>query len=211
MVSMGVPGSKRPATKRAARGLLACALCALLALAACSRWRRADEKPLDQAGVGFRSIQQLHELQVTDEEVAEVVKAKNAGLSDRGCLELVRATHARGATFQSGDAVAALRGVDIGEEAILELARLGQLGPWVREAQAVRLAGFSEATVLELARRRAVGRPTLSSASLARMKNAGLTEEVILAAVREGASDAQADSIIQQHSARVPQGFRRAR
>lgn len=42
--------------------------------------------PLDQSGLSFSAIQSLKSLNINDAEVAEIVKAKQAGLSDDGCV-----------------------------------------------------------------------------------------------------------------------------
>jgi hypothetical protein len=60
----------------------------------------------------------------------------------------------------------------------------------------MRLAGFSDAIVLEVARHHAEGKPVLGGASLARMKNAGLREAALLELARRGVPDARADAIL---------------
>jgi hypothetical protein len=175
---------------------LACLVALALAIFGCKRLRSSDTQPLDQAGMGFSSIEQLRSLDVSDAEIAEVVKAHRAGISDTACLELVRLAHGRKRPFADGDDIAGLRQVGVSESTILELARLNQLGPWVGEAQAVRLAGFSDQILLAIARRRAAGRPTLSGASLGKLKNAGYSDAQILEAIRSGLTDAQAEQTV---------------
>src|SRR6266849_3997676 len=131
--------------RSAPRGRALAALLVLAALAAvggvgCKRLHPTDTAPLDKAGMWFRSIEELRRLAVSDAEVAELVKAREAGLSDAGCIELVRLARGhRGhqQPFASGNAVADLRRVDVSEATILELARLDQLGVWAGEAQAI--------------------------------------------------------------------------
>jgi hypothetical protein len=188
--------------------LVVASLTLVFSLAACERWRRADSKPLDEAGVGFRSIEQLQGMKVTDEEVAELVIAKHAGLPDMDCVELVRIAHARGRPFTDGDEAALLRSVPVDDRTIVELARRDQLGPAAREFHALLLAGFSEATVLELAERRYRRHPTLSPASLAKLKNTGMSEAAILEIVRRGATDAELPALLEAHKPKEG-GFRR--
>ena len=190
--------------------LVAALLLFAMALPACQR--RADERPLDEAGFGFSAIRELHELQVIDPEVAELVKAKQAGTSDAACVELIRIARSRNRPFASGDAIASLRRAGMGEQSALELARLDQLGLWVGEVQAMRLAGASDAVILALARRHAAGQPTLSGPSIARLRNAGVTEVTLLDLINRGATDAEAEKYLQSrrpagsrfHSARRP-------
>ena len=73
------------------------ALTLLAALGACSR--KADTKPLDAAGVRYSVITKLEEMNVSANEVANVARAKDTGLSDEACLELVRLSRSRGGEF----------------------------------------------------------------------------------------------------------------
>src|SRR5574337_1621961 len=159
-------------------GLVLDALIAALLLAAlfpsgCKHLRQTDMRPLDQAGMWFRSVEELRRLRVTDAEVAELVKVRQAGVSDDACVELMRIARARQQPFSSGDSIAGLRRVGVEESTVLELARLDQLGLWVGEAQAVRLTGLSDRVLLAVARRRAAGRTALSGRAIAKLKNAG--------------------------------------
>jgi hypothetical protein len=81
------------------------------------------------------------------------------------------------------------------EDTILELARLNQVGLSAGEFQAMRLAGLSDAIVLEVARHRAANQPVLSGASLAGLKNVGVRESTLLELARRGVPDSQASSI----------------
>jgi len=187
------------------RALLAMLSAALLAFAACKR--SADTKPLDEAGVGYSTIRTLEELAVTEDEVGQIVKARSGGLSDRACLELLKQARSRGAPFAEGFAAANLRSAGMGEESILELGRLNHMGVWAGEAHALLLAGFHESTVLELARRRAQGLPTMNSPSLAKLRNAGYSEDRILDAIRNGVTDADVDNVVKPLPS--PGSFRR--
>jgi len=156
----------------------------------------------------FRSIEELKELAITDVEVAELAKARQAGVTDAGCIELLRLARQRHQGFASGDAIAGLRQVDVTEATILELARLDQIGLWAGEAQAMRLAGLSDQILLGVARRRAAGQTTLSGPSLVRLKNAGLSEVDLLNFIERGTTDEQAEQMLAAHQrAMTPSGF----
>ena len=144
----------------------------------------------------YRSIEELRGLRVTDAEVAELAKAREAGLSDAACIELVRIARQRNQPFASGNAIVELRRTAVSEPTIVELARLNQLGPWVGEAQAMRLAGLSDQTLLSVARRRAAGQAVLSGPFIAQLKNAGLSEAEILELIARGTTDAQAEAML---------------
>ncbi len=188
----------RPTARRALAVLLVLAAMAASG-AACKRLRRTDTTPLDKAGMRFRSIEELRGLEITDTEVAELVKARQAGLSDAGCIALLRMARERKESLTSGDAVADLLRVNVSEAALLELARLNQLGSWVGEAQAIRLVGLSDEVLLAVARRRAAGQAALSGPALAQLKNVELSEAEILALINRGATDEQAQAIVAAH------------
>ena len=61
----------------------------------------------------------------------------------------------------------------------------------------MRLAGLSDAILLEVARHHAAGKPVLAGASLANLKNAGVRELTLLELVRRGVPDSQAAAILQ--------------
>ncbi|MGH9865246.1 MAG: hypothetical protein ACRD4H_07515, partial [Candidatus Acidiferrales bacterium] len=152
--------------------------------------------PLDGVGLSFSAIQSLKSLDINDAEVAEIVKAKQGGLSDDGCVALVRLAHSRNEKFHAGDDATQLLRAGVAESTVLELAKLNQIGLWTGEAQAMRLAGLSDEIILEAAHRRAAGRSVLSGASLANFKNAGMREGALLQLVRRGVPDGEAQEII---------------
>jgi len=150
---------------------------------------------LDDAGFSYTSEKQIEQLDPTKQEVAEVVKAVKGGLSESACVDLVRIARGQKRHFAEGEAVAALHAAGISDTTILELARLRQIPAWSGEAQAIRLTGTSEPVILAVARRRAEGQIAPSGASLARMKDAGVSAETIIALVDRGITDTDAESI----------------
>jgi hypothetical protein len=170
----------------------------LLALASvgCKYIIPVDTTPLDVAGVNYDSIQQLKGLKITTPEVAEIAKAKQGRMSDNGCVQLLNIFRSRNAEFNAGDAVASLIQVGSSEDTILELARLNQLGLGTGELQAMRLAGLPDEILLVVADHRAQGKPVLSGASLANLKNTGLRESTLLELAQRGVPDSQAGAII---------------
>lgn len=146
--------------------------------------------------MSYDAIQELKKLNITASEIAEIAQARQAGLPDADCVEVLRIYRGRGQAFDAGNALAGLAQVGLREETILQLARLNQLGRGWGELQAMRLAGLSDSIVLEVARHHAQGQPVLGGASLARLKNAGMREATLLELARRGVPDAQADAIL---------------
>lgn len=146
--------------------------------------------------MNYVSIQALRGLSLDNAEVSEIITAKQGGLSDDGCVALVRLARSRNERFHHGQDAADLLKAGMAEPSVLELANLDVLGLWTGEAQTMRLAGLSDRIILEAAHRHAAGEVVLSGASLANFKNAGMSEPTLLQLVRRGIPDAEASTII---------------
>jgi len=183
--------------------LVPCTLLALTAIASlvllaagCHHAILVDTAPLDAAGMSYDSIQQSKSLNITAAEVTELARARQGGLSDANCVKMLRIFRAKGQSFTDGGTIAGLIRAGIDEPTVLELASLNQLGFASGELEAMRLAGLSNETILEVARHHAEGKSVLSGASLAGLKNAGLRDSTLLELSRRGVPDSQADAII---------------
>lgn len=183
-----------------------CPLCGSLLLAlwfvffffaaGCHRQAALDTLPLSNAGVGYDSVQKLKALNISAAEMPQIIEAHEAGLSDAGLVELVKMEHGRGQAFDIGDTVANFMQARIPEATLLDLARMNQLGLASGELLAIHLAGLPDSVVEEVARRRAAGRPVLSGASLASIKNTGVRNSTLLELVRRGVPDSQTATIV---------------
>jgi hypothetical protein len=189
--------TRRIRAERLAGGILLLLVSALLA---CNSAPKVDTSPLDQTGTLFSGVEKLRQLDVSADEVKQLVLARQAGINDDDCVELVRLARRRGQPFNEGPGINGLMRVGFQGASVMALARLNQLGLYAGEAQAMKLAGLSEEIVLALARRRNAGQPALSGAKAAALRNAGLTNPQILNAVNRGTTDAQADAIIAQRN-----------
>jgi hypothetical protein len=138
-------------------------------------------------------LEDLKKLNTSDSEVAQLVKAKQARLSDDTCVALVAAAHERKHPFISGESTANLAGAGYSEDQILQIAKADQLDAISGDAVALRLIGLSDSFVQYILQRRLQGHPTVSSPEIARLKNTGLTEKKILDQIKSGLTDAQAD------------------
>jgi hypothetical protein len=167
----------------------------VLCASGCHSIPPVDTKPLDNAGMTYDSIRQLAALEISTSEVAEVATARASGLSDATCVALFKIFRNRKQPFDAGEDAAGLFRAHVSEDTILELATLNQLGLSAGEFQAMRLAGLSDATVLAVARHRAMNQPVLSGASLAGLKNAGVRESTLLELARRGVPDSKAGEI----------------
>jgi len=155
-----------------------------------------DYRPLDQAGMFSSDIEQLKGLNISDQEIAQVVKLKHAGISDDTCVELVSTAHVRKHLFTSADSASNLAGARFTEAQILEIARADQLDAISIDAVTLKLIGLSDSTVQLVLHRHLDGQPVMASAEISRLKNTGLTERQILERINAGMTDAQAEKEI---------------
>lgn len=187
--------------------------CVLLA-SGCGSHPLTDYRPLDQAGMWSSGLEQLKTLNTSDSEVAQLVKVKQARISDDTCIGLVAAAHEHSHPFTSGDATADLANAGYPESQILEIARADKLDSISGDAVALRLIGVSDSFVEFVLHRRLQGRRTLGTVEIARLKNTGLTERQIMDRINEGMTDAEADrEIANREAARnhAGTGFQRVR
>src|SRR5579863_2307989 len=165
-------------------------------VAGCHQHPLTDFRPLDQAGMWSSDVEQLKGLNVSDQEIAQVVKLKHAGISDDTCVELISTAHVRKNLFTSADSAANLAGAGFTEQQILEIARAGQLDSISIDAVTLKLIGLSDSTVQLILHRHLTGQPIMASAEISELKNTGLTERQILDRINSGMTDEQAQKEI---------------
>jgi hypothetical protein len=172
----------------------------LLATIGCkkSQLQPTDTAPLDEAGMFFNNVDQLRDLHMTNAEVQQLVLARQAGVSDPGCVELVRLARTRGLVFTNGEVIAGLISAGLRENSVVELDRLNQFDSWGGQAQILRLAGISDEVILDAAHRRAASLSVLSAAKISDLQNAGLSQRELLAMIDRGTTDAEADAFIKR-------------
>jgi hypothetical protein len=159
----------------------------------CEQHPLTDYRPLDQAGMFSSNVEELKKLNTSDQEVAQLVKLKQAGIGDDACVTLISDAHQHHHLFISGDSAINLVQAGYGESVVLEIAKTDQLDVISGDAVMLRLVGLSDSSVNVILRRRMKGQPTMSSAEIGRLKNTGLTEKQIMERINGGMTDAQAD------------------
>jgi hypothetical protein len=188
-------GQSHPGFRRCALPVML--LAGLLGVTGCkTKTPPTDMGALDEAGMWFNSIDQLRNFHMTNPEVQQLAVARQAGVSDQDCVELVRLARSRGLTFSEGETVAGLISAGLAENSVLELDRLNQLDSWGGQAQILRLAGISDAVILDVAHRRAAGQTVLSGDKISDLQNAGLSQRELLAMIDRPTTDAEADAFI---------------
>jgi hypothetical protein len=168
----------------------------VFAAVGCHQHPLADYRPLDQAGMFSSDIEQLKGLNVSDLEIAQVVKMKHARISDDTCVELVSSAHVHKRIFLSAESASDLAGAGFTEQQILDIAHADQLDAISIDAVTLKLIGLSDSTVQLVLQRHLDGLPVMASAEISRLKNTGLTEHQVLERINAGMTDEQAEKEI---------------
>lgn len=168
--------------------------------AGCNNTNRARMTSLDTAGMHPETIEQLNKYQVNDAEVQQILTVGRAGMSEQECIELVRLARSRDRSFAEGDAIAGMIEAGVKQDTILELVRLNELTAFGGEAEAMHLAGLSDAVILDVARRKTRGEVVLSGSRLAELRDAGFSNAQLVAALDQGLNDKQALEALTHHN-----------
>ena len=187
------PGTGAPVRMRMA---LAAAFISVFSLTACDGFRLLDTKPLDRAGMSYDSIKEMKALHISQAEINEIAKVREAGLSDVDCVAILRMFHQRNEPFTAGDAIAGLYESGVSEGTVLGLVSMDQVGLGAGDLQAIHLAGLPDELVVDIARDRAAGKSTLSGAALGTMKNLRMDNATLLELVRRGTPEQDGPRII---------------
>jgi hypothetical protein len=166
---------------------------ALLRTSGCEKHPLTDYRPLDQVGMWSSNVEQLKTLNTSDQEIQQLVKVKQGGISDDTCVALISDAHQHKHVFTSADAAVNLSHAGYPESVILEIANIDQLDIIGGDAVLLRLVGLSDHSVDLILHRRLQGQPTMGSMQIGRLKNTGLAERQIMERINQGMTDAQAD------------------
>lgn len=174
---------------------------AFLLIAGCEKLHQTDYTALDQSGMWSSSLEQLKALKVSDPEVGQLTKLKQAGASDDLCLALIKAAHDHHHEFSSADSVIELSRAGYPDTQILELAKSEQIDVLSGEAVTLKLIGLSNPTIQQVLARRMQRLPTLTSAQIGRLKNTAMSEPQIVAFMNRGLSDQMVEAFITEREA----------
>lgn len=193
---------------RMPRALLAVAL--LPVLGGCGTHMLTDYRPADKAGIYSGTIEELRKLNTSDAEVAEIIRLKQANIDEKTIVSLVRIAHEHQHAFVATDTVRGLAGANLSDAQILQIAETDQYDTIGNDAIMLHAMGLSGHTVDYLLNRRLKGVRTMSVATIADLKNSGLSEKEILYRIQQGMTDAQgeAEAATRQKAIAHNTGFR---
>jgi len=167
----------------------------------CSKKPQTDYSGLDQSGMWSTTLDELKKLHVTDMEIAQLTKLKQAGASDDLCLSLLKAARAHHHDFSSAESAIELSRAGYTDPEIIEMAQTDQIDILAGEAVTLKLIGLTNPTVQSIMHRRVQSLPTPTSEQIGRMKNTGMTEKQVLEFIGKGYSDQQIETFIAQREA----------
>ena len=88
--------------------LLGLLLACLSLSSACKQGPKAEAQPPDPSADWVNSVPELHALNVSSAEIAELTKAHDAGMSVTSCETLIKLARSRQKPFTDGDGIADL-------------------------------------------------------------------------------------------------------
>ncbi|HXY01036.1 MAG TPA: hypothetical protein VEI54_08955 [Candidatus Limnocylindrales bacterium] len=172
-----------------------------VALAGCQKQPETDYTALDQSGMWSTSLQELKTLKLTDGEIVQLTKLKQAGASDDLCIALLKASRDHHHEFTSADSAMNLSRAGYSDADILEMAKTDQIDILSGEAVTLKLIGLSNPTVQAILRRRMKNIPTPSSEQIGRLKNTAMSDKQILDFINAGYANDKVEAFIKQREA----------
>jgi hypothetical protein len=168
----------------------------LLLFVGCEKKHQIDYTPLD--AMYSTNIDALKKMKVTELEIAQLGKLKQAGATDDLCVALFKVARAHGHDFTSGEGAIELSQAGYSDGQIQEMAESDQIDVLSGDAITLKLIGLSNSTVQEIIHRRIQGLPTMTSEQIGRLKNIAISEKQILIMVDGGLTGDEADRKIVQ-------------
>lgn len=168
----------------------------LLLLLGCEKKPQRDYSAID--AMYSTNVDELKKMKVTEIEVNQLGKLKQAGGTDELCMALFNAARSHGHDFSSGDSAIDLSRAGYSDAEIQEMADSDQIDTLSNEAVTLKLIGLTNPTVQEIMHRRIQGLPTMTSVQIGQLKNTGMSEKQIMDLVNSGLTGDAADKKIAQ-------------
>ncbi len=180
-------------TKRISATLL---LLAVLLLPGCGGEDDLRKNQLIEHGYSEEQAAELSKLKLTDEEIASLGEARKGGVDQAAAVGMVKSMHDRNQKFDLGAELPFLVGQGMAPTALSELVEIEAVPRWTDDIRAMKNAGLSDVTIVEIAKIRfGEKKETLSGGEYARLKEVGMSDSGILAFVRGGGTYEQLQTI----------------
>lgn len=168
----------------------------LPALAACGGGNPEVEQKLLTEGFTEATAEQLSSMELTENEVEQLARARKGGLDDAAAVDMVKSLHEKELRFDLAPDMEVLVRQGFSATALTELVEMGAIPRWTDDVRAMKTAGVEDVAIVEIAGVRfRKHEEVLSGGEYARMKRFGLSDAGLLKFVRKGGTPQQAQEL----------------
>lgn len=157
-------------------------LCLALLLGACSGEDAATKKKLVDAGYSDAAAAKLSGMDLTQGEVDNLASVKRSGLDDNAAVDMVKSVHDRNLKFDLAGDLQLMVPQGIGATALVQLVDMGAIPRWGDDIRALKDAGISDVTIVEIAKLHfKEKKEILSGGEYSHLKRFGMSDAGVLA------------------------------
>lgn len=181
------------------RAFIVAAFALGIAVSGCSTEDPAVKGELRKSGFTEQTSGELSRMELTKEEVDNLVKAKQNGLDEASLKSMVAAMHKEDLRFVIGTETQLLTQAGMGATAITQLVQMGAIPRWADDMRALKEFGVDDVTVVELAKLRFVdNKEILSGGEYTRLKQFGMSDPGLLTFARKGGTAQQLETVARE-------------
>lgn len=168
------------------------ALAFTLVCVGCSGEDQASKDQLVQQGFSQDRAGELSSMKLSDDEIKQLGEAKRGGLDEAAAIDMVRSMHDRNLKFDLGSDMPIMIGQGIGTTALTQLVEMGAIPRWTDDIRAMKDAGISDVTIVEIAKLRFKDKKELlSGGQYGTLKEVRVSDAGILDFARKGGTEKQ--------------------
>ena len=172
-------------------------LALILTLAACDASDPEVKNRATQSGFSEQGSEELAKEGVTPEEMESIAQARQAGLDEASLIAMVRSLHKRDLKFDLGFALQLMVQQGMGATSLTQLVEIGAIPRWADDIRALKEAGVSDVTIVEIAKLGFVEKKDLLSGyEYGQLKTNGLSDAGLLTFARQGGTAQQLQKLV---------------
>ncbi|HVK37521.1 MAG TPA: hypothetical protein VNA88_03230 [Candidatus Kapabacteria bacterium] len=181
------------------RALFVAAIAFALVAVGCAKEDDAAKAALRAGGFGEPAAAELSRMELTKEEVDNLVKARQNGLDEASLTSMVKAMHEEDLRFVIGTETQLLTQAGMGATAITQLVQMGAIPRWADDMRALKEFGVDDVTIVEIAKLRFVeNKEILSGGEYTRLKQFGISDAGLLTFARKGGTPQQLETLARE-------------
>lgn len=172
------------------------ALLLLLSTAGCSQVDEKTKAEAVKAGLSEEKAAELSRLELNEQEISNITKAKKAGMDDESILKMVTALRKQNLKFDIGTDIELMRGQGLGATPITQMVELGAIPRMSDDIRALKEAGVGDVAIVEITKLRFDQKKSiLSGGEYARLKMAGISDSGLLSFITKGGTAQQLQKV----------------